>query len=218
LIKRKTAVQTGPGRPPIPFEKRREVVECWLQLGNMKLAAEICGVHLNTIKGWKSESWWKQLEDEIKVAGRLQTGAKLSHIVNKALVQVEDRLDNGEVVLDQKTGELVRRPVAMRDAANAAVTLMQRQQVLENLNNQETNTDATKSIQEQLAMLATEFAKFNNRSKANAETIEYREVTDADERVVVEAGEQGEVESVSEEDLFDEDGESDESFTFGQHT
>jgi hypothetical protein len=106
----------------------------------------------------------------------------------------------------------------MRDAANAAVTLMQRQQVLENLNNQETNTDATKSIQEQLAMLATEFAKFNNRSKANAETIEYREVTDADERVVVEAGEQGEVESVSEEDLFDEDGESDESFTFGQHT
>lgn len=70
----------------------------------------------------------------------------------------------------------MRKPVSMRDAGNVANSLMQRQAIIEKLTRDETIAETTTSIQDQLKVLAAEFSKFNNRGKAQAETIEYKEI------------------------------------------
>jgi hypothetical protein len=161
-----------------PIEKKIECVSKYLVLGNFRLVAELSGVGYTVIKDWSKTGWWKDLEAEIKASRRIEQDSKLSRIVDKALDTIADRLDNGEVVVNPTNGELLRRPVALRDANNTANTLMQRQAILEKMNNNKDTVETQKTIQEQLTVLALEFAKFNNRSKAKAETIEYKDIED----------------------------------------
>lgn len=116
------------------------------------------------------------MEDEVVASKRVGQATKLSKIVDKALESIDDRLDNGDFILNNKTGEVVRKPVGLRDAVTAATALMQRAEVIENMNKQERAIEATQSVEDQLKLLASEFAKFNNKSKVNAETIEFKEL------------------------------------------
>jgi len=159
-----------------PIETKFQAVENWLLYGNLRLTAEMTGVGYSLLKQWKTQEWWQDLEREIQAGARIKQTGNISKIVDKGLEVIADRLENGEVVLDQKTGDLVRRPVALRDAATATSNLMQRQSVLEKQIADETVTKSNQTIQEQLQFLAQEFAKFNNRSKLQAETIDFIEV------------------------------------------
>lgn len=172
------AAQVGKylGRNGYPEEIKMTVVQQWLALGNLKLVAANTEVPLATIKGWRGEPWWKDYEAELRAGRRFEVDKKLSKIIDRALDVIDDRLENGDFIFDQVKGEVVRRPVGIKDASTAATNLLQRQAVLEQQNKEEFNNHATKSIQDQLAMLATEFAKFNNRSKAGAETIEFKDI------------------------------------------
>ena len=142
-------------------EKRIEVVTKCLALGNMRLVAELTGVSYALIREWKGQSWWKDLEAEIRASRRSEVDTKLSRIVDKALVVIEDRLDNGDFVYNQKTGDVSRKPVSIKEARGAVNDLMQRQAVLVKQEQEEKVATSQVSINEQLAMLAQQFAAFN---------------------------------------------------------
>lgn len=159
-----------------PIEKKIEAVSTFLVLGNLAHTAASVGVSLSLVKQWKAQPWWKDLELEIAASKRIAASAKLGAIVEKSLDVIDDRLSNGDFVYDGKSGEVMRKPVSMRDAGNVANSLMQRQAIIEKLTRDETIAETTTSIQDQLKVLAAEFSKFNNRGKAQAETIEYKEI------------------------------------------
>jgi hypothetical protein len=162
-----------------PIEKKIEAVSTFLVLGNLAHTAASVGVSLSLVKQWKAQPWWKDLELEIAASKRIAASAKLGAIVEKSLDVIDDRLSNGDFVYDGKSGEVVRKPVSMRDAGNVANSLMQRQAIIEKLTRDETVVETTVSIQEQLKGLAAEFAKFNNRHKTQAIDVAYEEITDA---------------------------------------
>jgi transposase-like protein len=155
-----------------PIEKKIEAVTQYLALGNLKQVAAITGVSYPNIKLWKSQDWWKELEVEIKAARRLQTNSKLSKIVDKALATVEDRIENGDIVFNRKTNELERIPVSALTATKVANDLMQRQEALEKISVAEIQQDKTQTIQDQLKLLADEFAKFNTKRTINVQATE----------------------------------------------
>jgi len=160
-----------------PVEKKIEVVTSWLTLGNLRQAAAIGGMSHSLVKQWRTQPWWKDLEAEILASRRIASASKLSKIVDKSLDVIDDRLENGDFVYNAKTGDLLRKPVSMRDAGNVANTLMQRQAILEKLTRDETVAETAVSIQDQLSNLAAEFAKMNTkigRTQA-VEEIEYKE-------------------------------------------
>jgi hypothetical protein len=163
---------------PLSLQKRAEVVKKYTILGNLHLVAELCGVSYAQAKVWKNSQWWKDLELEFRVAKRIEQDNKLQAIVERALDAVSDRLENGDHVLVPGSDEFKRKPVTLRDATNAATSLMQRQAVLEKMSSHEQIAEERQTIAEQLSFLANEFAKFNNRSKAGAQTIEYKEIED----------------------------------------
>lgn len=144
-----------------PVEKRIEVITKQLALGNMRLVADLTGVSYGLIRIWKTQPWWKEMELEIRNSRKARVDDKLNKIIDKALDTIEDRLDKGDFVYDQKKGEISRKPVSLKEARGAANDLMQRQIAVEKLAQEEKHLTNTSTIKDQLADLALQFAAFN---------------------------------------------------------
>jgi hypothetical protein len=139
------------------WEKKYATVAIYLKCGSLRETERNSGVPATTIENWRKSSWWDQIVSEIKKAQHAEQDNKLTQIITKALGKIEDILDNGELILNNKTGELVRKPVGIRDATRAASELMQRQ---ESLNKTLAFEEVQKqTVDETLKYLASEFAK-----------------------------------------------------------
>ena len=150
------------------WEHKIKVVATMLATGNMAHAAREHKVSYDTLQDWKKKPWWPKLLAEVKQAARADLQTKMSKIVSKALDAVEDRIENGEVVLNNKTGELLRKPASLRDVNNVANGMISQQIQLEKLDKGATVQQET--MQDLLKQLHTEFAKFNSKVKQNSAT------------------------------------------------
>lgn len=156
------------------WEKKYATVAIYLKSGSLRETERQSGVPTFTLENWRKSSWWDNLVAEIQKEEHAVKNTKLSQIINKALGVVEDRLENGELILNNKTGKLVRKPVSIRDATRAAGELMQRQ---ESLNKAHAIDEVQKqTVDETLKFLANEFAKMVNKKP---EVIDLEEVEDA---------------------------------------
>lgn len=176
------AVETdeGPDLAPVhhkaySWEKRMEVVARYMLLGNMRVVSEQTGVNYPLLCQWKNSDWWPELVQQVKRQKQNKTNDSIVKLIEQSLDVMQDRLDNGDFVFDQKTGEVVRKPVSVRDATTIATSLLQRQQVAEEMESRMASTSAT--VQETLSLLAAEFKKYTK-------TPVLQDVTEA---VVVEA-------------------------------
>lgn len=145
--------------------------------GNMRTVSELMDIPYATLCDWKNSDWWQQLVEEIRNAKRAKTGTKLSTIIDTSLEVVLDRLQNGDFILNNKTGKLERRKVSLRDAATVTNNLITRQLQMEELADKMDTNKAT--VQDTLAMLAKEFQKMNKqKQKALATDVTFTEVVD----------------------------------------
>lgn len=179
-----------------PIEKKIEVVAQWLVLGNMRMVAATTGVSYDLIRQWKTQPWWLELETEIRQTQNIEMDTKLSKIVDRSLDAVLDRVENGDFIYDQKSGEIRRKPAALRDIHRVAVDTISKRELLRG-NATERKETTQVSVAEQLKMLAAEFAKWNGKPKEIID-VEMVEVISADEGMVGEAGKSGEDEGISE--------------------
>lgn len=164
-----------------PPEKKIEVVTKYLALGNLRLVADLTKVDYGLIRNWKTTNWWKDLEAEIRASRDIVLDNKLQKLVDRALAQVQDRLENGDVFINRKTGETHRVEAALKDVVKAADTLLTQQTVLSKKDQYESAAQVSQSVQDQIKMLAQEFAKFNTNRTVE---VKAKDVTDAvyDER------------------------------------
>ena len=159
-----------------PVEKRIEVVTKWLAIGNMRKVAELTGVSYQLCREWKQTPWWQEIVDEVQASRHNQVNTKLSKIVDKSLAMIQDRLQNGDFIFNNKTGQVVRKEVSLKDATKVATDLLTRQAVLQKQEQDQTVQQTAGTIKDQLAMLAIEFSKFNKRSTTSAEDISFKEI------------------------------------------
>lgn len=171
---RVTKMTQGMERGRYTWEKKYATVAVYLKCGSLRETERNTGVPAVTVENWRKSSWWDGIVNEIKLAQHTQQDNKLNQIIGKALNKIEDALDNGELILNNKTGEMVRKPVSIRDATRAASELMTRQMAvnktlaIENVQKQ--------TVDETLKFLASEFAKMVNKKP---ETITLEEAEDA---------------------------------------
>jgi hypothetical protein len=138
----------------------------------MKMVSAMTGVSHELIRQWKAQPWWKELENEIRQTQNIEMDTKLSKIVDKSLDAVLDRVENGDFIYDQKSGEIKRKPAALRDIHRVATdTISKRELIRGNATERKETTQI--SVQEQLKMLAMEFAKWQTQPK---ETIDVQMV------------------------------------------
>lgn len=139
-----------------------EAVTTYLMLGSLPLVASMLKMSINTLKLWKKSEWWKEVEQDLRTQEDLQLSKRLQNVVTKSLDVIEDRMENGDFVYDQKSGKMRRKPVAMRDAHRVMMDMQQRREELvdRHINNESISTD---KIEQTLNTLAAEFAKIANQ-------------------------------------------------------
>jgi hypothetical protein len=141
-------------------KQKLEAVQSWLVLGNLALTSRILGIPEITLRVWKTTEWWKNAVDDIKLQENMQMSSRLKKIVDASLVAVEDRLMNGDWMYDQKSGQMVRKAVGIKDAHKVATDLMDRQAIIEKATKpatqEEQNDDKLLKLAEKFAAFVTE--------------------------------------------------------------
>jgi hypothetical protein len=164
-----------PGDPGMwPQSKKTEAVLTWMTCGSLVQTAQIIGVGLPTIKHWRKQPWWIEAVEGFHDDDKTELDAKYQKIIRKALSVVEDRLDNGNFQMDQKTGEIVRVPVSMSDTHRVVKDLVDQQQELRRDKKQE--VAATETVNDKLIKLAEQFALMALGKAAPKETGETYEM------------------------------------------
>lgn len=163
------------------WSEKMEAVARHMLLGNMRVVSEQLSIPYDTLMEWKRSEWWPEMVDQLRRQKKQKTSDNLTKIIENSIEIVQERLEHGDWVWDQKTGEAKRKPVGVRDAANIANSLLQRQNDLEEFTNRPQNTE---SVKETLDQLAKEFAKWNRiNNKKNAETISFVERNEPSEEI-----------------------------------
>jgi hypothetical protein len=163
---------------PWPIEKKIEVVSQFLVLGNMRIVAAATGVDYDLCRAWKTQPWWKELEMEIRQTQNIELDTKLSQIVERSIDATMDRIENGDFIYDQKSGEMRRKPVALRDVAKVANDMLTKRELIRG-NATERKETTTASITSQLDMLKAEFARMQNIRTVDVPMVEIVENEDA---------------------------------------
>lgn len=175
LIKQAFPIEERPNGA-ISNEKRYEIAKTLMATGNNRLTAELHGINHSTLVGWKKQEWWKELWEQIKTEQRLELNSKLSGLAGLTIDILKDRLENGDYVLNNKTGEIVRKPVGVRDANVAMNNLLSHIQKTDELDQRADQVAGTEDI---LKQLAREFGNFAKK-KQQAVDVEFKEVADGD--------------------------------------
>lgn len=137
--------------------QKMEAAKMFLLSGSYTTVSTALEIPYRTLMQWRQSEWWKKLTEEIKAEGRVELSARMRKIASRALDITEDRLDNGNFQLDQKSGEVIRIPVNMKDAAKVANDLLVQQQKLEDAPRVQ---QLQSTVDHRLAKLAEEFTKF----------------------------------------------------------
>lgn len=136
-------------------------VNTWLVLGKVPLVAAATGVSEHTIRAWKMQPWWKEMVANVQNESNQQLDSKLTKILDKALDVTEDRIENGEYILDSKTGKIVRLPVKIKDAHRVAVDLIGQRDLVRGKPEREKQEQQTSDILKKLADQFSDWVKVN---------------------------------------------------------
>lgn len=146
--------------------QKLQAVSTYLMLGNMAETAVVTGIPLQTLKIWKIQDWFKEYSLQLQSEDIQKMDGNLKRIVDKALKAVEDRLDLGDAQFDQKTGLITRVPVKAHVALKITSELMTKQ---EKLHNNPVKEEVEKTIDDRLAKLSEEFARFASMKTIDVE-------------------------------------------------
>lgn len=132
-----------------------EAVTLWLSLGNLVLVAATLRIPEVTLRKWRATNWWKEIAEEIQLQDRIQLSATAKNIVDKSLGVLADRLENGDWIYDQKSGQMRRKPVAMKDALAVADKMLDHK---ERMDKTVVATESQESVENKLTNLMEKFA------------------------------------------------------------
>ena len=146
--------------------QKLEAVSTYLMLGNMAETAIVTGIPHQTLKVWKTTDWFKEYSLQLQNEDIQKMDGKLKRIVDKALKAVEDRLDLGDAQFDQKTGLITRVPVKAHVALKITSELMTKQ---DKLHSNPIKEEVERTIDDRLAKLSEEFARFASMKTIDVE-------------------------------------------------
>ncbi len=159
--------------------KRLEVVTTWLVLGKIPLVSATTGVPEGTIRQWRTQPWWKEIEISVQTETDQELDAKLAKRIDKALDLVMDRLENGDYLYDPKTSTFIRKPVSMKDTWKVSTEMIDKRLLIRKQPKEQASQEAVGDI---LKNLAKEFADMARKKVKENGTITSAPGSDAELR------------------------------------
>lgn len=125
----KGLVAKGMERGIYPMEKQVEACTIYAATGNPQTCEELTGVPAKVVREWRKEGWFQDLMKEIRDESNEKNDVIFTQIIETALAEVQDRLQNGEAYV-QKDGTIGRKPVSVRDLALVAAINIDKRELL----------------------------------------------------------------------------------------
>ena len=178
LSKTRGRPMTGKGILPLPDSKKLEVAGVYAVTGHIGRTSELTGIPEKTLRDWREKEWFQSLLLKIRKENDEVIDAKTTKIVDQALDAIVDRIENGDFVV-LKTGEIIRKPVGVRDLALVSAITIDKRQLLRGL---PTSRTESVSSDQQLAKLAENFTALANKGKPTPviEDVEFQVVPKED--------------------------------------
>lgn len=178
-LARKPRKRSGAPAKGVPFSDNQkiEAVQTYLILGNLRMVSATLNISYGTLTMWKASDWWRSIENDLKLQDELQLSARLKKIAERSFEVVEDRLENGNFIYDQKTGKIRRVPVSLKDAHKVAIDSVEKRELIATRNVEKANDGEIISKLEQLALKFAEMAgqkiiQDENRTVEMADVVE----------------------------------------------
>jgi hypothetical protein len=160
--KRRRKAGVGIHGKPWAQSQKIDAVLTYLATGSETKTAAATGIPKATLHIWRYQPWWKELVVQIQDEKDDGINADIAKIIEKSMETVSDRLTNGDFGFNQKTGEIFRKPVNLKDAHKVAVDMIDKRNLL---NGKPTSRSEKVDTTNQLEFLAKKFAEFANMSK-----------------------------------------------------
>jgi transposase-like protein len=146
---------------PWSQQQKIDAVLTYLATGSEVKTAAATGIPKATLHIWRYQPWWKELVQQLQDERDDEINADISKIIQKSMSTVADRLENGDFGFNQKTGEIFRKPVNLKDAHKVAVDMIDKRNVL---NGKPISITEKIDTNNQLEFLAKKFAEFASMS------------------------------------------------------
>ena len=126
------------GRPPktkakptwYTVEKKVHAACLYAVTGNLQQVSTLSDIPVGQLKSMMSEQWWEDVVQQVRREENDQITAKMTSFVEKSLDAVVERLENGDTVINLKTGETYKVPVRLRDIAMVISTFLEKRNLL----------------------------------------------------------------------------------------
>jgi transposase len=185
-MKHRSTVKPAKGNVHWSDKQKMEAVNSYLLLGNLALTARLLNIPEITLRVWKATTWWKDLVAEAKLQEKMELSARVKKLVDASMSVVEDRLANGDFQFDQKTGQIIRKPVNMKDAHKVAVDMQNQRDILEKSEKVEQTEE---HVEDKLLKLAEKFAdmatKKIEQNQDRQRTVDVEDVEEYDSAIHV---------------------------------
>ena len=167
LSKEHRRLPTAPGW--YPEDIRLYAATIFAATLNVSETAELTGVDAKDLRKWRKEPWFLAILDEVRQENNDRLDQKFNTVMEKALTGMEDRITNGNDQLNQKTGQMIKVPVPLRDLTQAHASILEKRQLLRG---QPTSRSESGNIGDKLEKLAEEFLKIASAKKRKTEIID----------------------------------------------
>lgn len=140
-----------------PQEKKVEACTLYAVYGNMDETSKLSNVPVKTLREWAKEPWWADILKEVYVEQNDKLSAQITDVLADSLIQLKERLDNGDHHVNYKTGETFRKPVDAKVLQGLFHSLAIQRRLMRG---EPTSIVAKQTTDDRLNKLAEEFQKF----------------------------------------------------------
>lgn len=130
---------------------RIRAVTVYAVTGNAAQTAEITGIPSGTIRQWKTQEWWPQIMERIRQEKDDELDVQFTSIVDKTIKQINDRLENGDYIYDNKKGELVRKPMGGKELGVVTSIFVDKRELLRGKKKQQMDQQSIKDKLDEIA-------------------------------------------------------------------
>jgi len=145
-----------------PQAKYVEAATIFAATGSCKKVEELCGVPEKIVRSWIKQTKFKEILEEIRDENDELIDAKFTELVDQALTGLKDRLEGGDYILNQRTGELQRKPISARELAQITSVNIDKRQLLRG---KPTSRSEVVGEGKRLEQLAEQFIKMTQKKK-----------------------------------------------------
>ena len=140
-----------------PQETKIDACTLYCIYGDFEKVHELTNVPVATLKGWRQEPWWVEIQKQVYIEQNENLSSRINNVLDISLVEIEDRLKDGDYFFDRKAGTLRRKPVDTKTLALLFDNLTTKRQLVRG---EPTSISAKIGVEDRLAQLADSFEKF----------------------------------------------------------